>query len=102
MNTLVLVIFLALGQTCLSQPFVVGPSVVEISKYWNNVLPYKNFNRNVSVPMWDTSLLQGNASAFQAQLEVLANASFIAYQPSFYQVRLNSHINHLVLVCKLL
>lgn len=96
MNTLALIFFLALGQTCLSQPFIVGPSVVEITKDWNNVLPFENFNRNVSVPMWDTSLLQGNVSAWNAQLDVIANASFIAYQPSFYQVRLNSHINHLI------
>lgn len=72
-----------------SSGLIVGHSVVEVTQSFNDVFPYENFNRNVTVPMWDTSLLNGkNMSAAQKDLETIANASFIVYDSAFYNVRL--------------
>ena len=57
MKMLNLILLLAITQPCLSDPFIAGPSVVEISKKWNDVFPFPNFNRSVSVPMWKANLL---------------------------------------------
>lgn len=66
---------------------IVGPSVVEITKEYNDVFPYANFNRNVTVPMWDTDLLSGkNEVEVQESLDTIANASFLVYDSEFYKV----------------
>lgn len=72
-----------------STGLIVGPSVVEVTQQFNDVFPYENFNRNVTVPMWETSLLSGkNKSMVQKDLEAIANASFVVYDSDFYNVRL--------------
>ncbi|KAL4894300.1 hypothetical protein BDV59DRAFT_207308 [Aspergillus ambiguus] len=64
-----------------------GPSVVEVTKEFNDVFPCENFNRNVTVPMWDTNLLSGkNKPAVQKDLDIIANASFIVYDSEFYKL----------------
>ena len=74
----------------LCKDLIVGPSVVEITKKFNDVFPYDNFNRNVTVPMWDTGLLNGrNKSASQEVLDTIANASFIVHDSEFYDVRIH-------------
>ncbi|KAJ5687510.1 hypothetical protein N7536_010129 [Penicillium majusculum] len=71
----------------LCKDLIVGPSVVEITKKFNDVFPYDNFNRNVTVPMWGTNLLNGkDKSASQEVLDTIANASFIVYDSEFYEL----------------
>lgn len=73
----------------LCKDLIVGPSVVEITKKFNDVFPYDNFNRNVTVPMWGTNLLNGkDKSASQEVLDTIANASFIVYDSEFYEVHI--------------
>lgn len=67
---------------------LVGPNVVRITKRWNDVFPYRSFNRNVTVPFWETDLLPEPAySDLEEDLEKVANASFVVYDDAFYQVR---------------
>lgn len=74
---------------------IVGPSVVEVTKEYNDVFPYENFNRNITVPMWDTELLsEKNEVEFQESLDTIANASFLVYDAEFYKVRISSRANH--------
>ncbi|KAL4915058.1 hypothetical protein BDW62DRAFT_219705 [Aspergillus aurantiobrunneus] len=57
---------------------LVGPNVVRITKPWNDVFPYRNFNRNVTVPFWETDLLPEPAYLeLEEDLEKIANASFV-------------------------
>ncbi|KAL4881366.1 hypothetical protein BJY04DRAFT_218188 [Aspergillus karnatakaensis] len=89
-------ILFALPAAALSQGLTAGPSVVHISKEWNDVFPYKNFNRNVTVPVWETSLLPSAppSSEISEDLEIIANASFIAYDDSFYKLlKISSHLD---------
>ncbi|KAE8312256.1 hypothetical protein BDV41DRAFT_577879 [Aspergillus transmontanensis] len=81
-------VFISLFPTIVfSSGLIVGHSVVEVTQSFNDVFPYENFNRNVTVPMWDTSLLNGkNKSAAQKGLETIANASFIVYDSDFYNL----------------
>ncbi|CAG8003253.1 unnamed protein product [Penicillium salamii] len=83
--------FLSLFPTiALCKGLIVGPSVVEITQGYNNVFPYENFNRNVTVPTWDTSLLNGgDKSVIQEDLDAIANATFIVYDSEFYKVRIH-------------
>lgn len=69
-----------------AQGLQIGPSIVEVSSSFNSLYPFPNFNRNVSVPGWETSLLNGTDAGVVEDLEYLANASFISYNPDFYQV----------------
>lgn len=64
----------------------VGPSIVEVSPDFNSLFPFQNFNRNVSVPSWETSLLNGTNARVLEDLDYLANTSFIVYSPDFYEV----------------
>jgi hypothetical protein len=85
-------LFSLLPALALGKDLIVGPSVVEVTKGFNDVFPYENFNRNVSVPMWQTQLLKGNVngndkSEIKEDLTTIANASFIVYDPAFYKVR---------------
>jgi hypothetical protein len=76
----------------LGRGLLVGPDVVKISKEWNDVFPYRNFNRNVTVPFWETGLLPNPAySELEEDLETIGNASFVVYDDAFYKVRLAIH-----------
>ncbi|KAL4949478.1 hypothetical protein BDW69DRAFT_198069 [Aspergillus filifer] len=72
----------------MGQRIVGGPSAVKISKEWNDVFPYSNFNRNVTVPAWETELLPdiGDHSQVKEDLDMIANASFIVYDDAFYEL----------------
>ena len=84
----------------LCEGLIVGPSIVEIAQGFNDVFPHENFNRNVSVPMWDTSLLGGKDKYMvQEDLDAIANASFIAYDPEFYKVRFKLIITFEQILC---
>ncbi|KAJ6077056.1 hypothetical protein N7499_009037 [Penicillium canescens] len=79
--------FTLLPTITLAQGLIGGPSVVEITKNFNDVFPYENFNRNVTVPMWDTDLLKGNdKSRIREDLATIGNASFLIYDPAFYKL----------------
>lgn len=69
-----------------TQGIEIGPSIVEVSSSFNSLFPFHNFNRNVSVPSWETSLLNGTNAGVLEDLDYLANTSFIAYEPDFYKV----------------
>jgi hypothetical protein len=72
----------------LGRGLLVGPDVVKVTKEWNDVFPYKNFNRNVTVAFWETGLLPDPAySELKEDLETIANAPFIVYDDAFYKVR---------------
>ncbi|KAL2784100.1 hypothetical protein BJX66DRAFT_330197 [Aspergillus keveii] len=71
----------------LGRGLLVGPDVVKISKEWNDVFPYRNFNRNVTVPFWETGLLPDPAySELEEDLETIGNASFVVYDDAFYKL----------------
>ncbi|KPI37663.1 Gluconolactonase [Cyphellophora attinorum] len=69
-----------------SQGLKIGPSIVEVSPDFNSVFPFNNFNRNVSVASWQTNLLNGTSAEVNEDLEFLANATFITYDESFYEL----------------
>ncbi|KAL2802938.1 hypothetical protein BJX63DRAFT_440493 [Aspergillus granulosus] len=83
MKPLTLLFFPALA---LCRGILVGPSVVKITKEWNDVFPYRNFNRNVTVPFWETGLLPDPVySELEEDLETIANASCVVYDDAFYK-----------------
>ena len=61
----------------LAADLLVGPSIVKIPQSWNDVFPASNFNRNVSVPLWQMTLISGARSATPEDLQDIANASFV-------------------------
>ncbi|KAL3480562.1 hypothetical protein BJX99DRAFT_266465 [Aspergillus californicus] len=80
-------LLLAFSPLAICQGLILGPSIVQVTKEFNDVFPYTNFNRNVTVPTWDTHLLPPNANAeVNEDLETIANASFVVYDESFYQL----------------
>jgi hypothetical protein len=58
-----------------------------ITEDFNDVFPYTNFHRNVTVPMWDTDLLPNpGPSQIEETFDTMRKASFIAYDTSFSKV----------------
>ena len=77
-----------LWSTCVSAQGVnFGPNIAEISPEWNNVFPVDNFNRNVSVPFWEPTLMNDTSTtAIEQRLEAFSNVSFIVYDKDMYKV----------------
>jgi hypothetical protein len=71
-STYCLVLFAIVGLArSTSEPtgILFGPDVAFVSPTWNNVFPASDFNRNVSVPLWSTSVLSGESTALASELE---------------------------------
>ncbi|KFY80525.1 hypothetical protein V499_00629 [Pseudogymnoascus sp. VKM F-103] len=83
-SLLISIIPIALAQNSV----LFGPDVAYVSPEWNSVFPAANFNRNISVPFWETSTLVSDsaADAVEQTLEKFLNVSFIVYDESFYQL----------------
>lgn len=62
-----------------------GSSIAYIPPTWSNVLSAKNFNRNVSVAMWQTQMVNPDKDCLDG-MKGLLNVSFIVYDDSFYDV----------------
>ncbi|KAH8901229.1 calcium-dependent phosphotriesterase [Thozetella sp. PMI_491] len=66
---------------------LVGPSIVEVSPRLRNIFPAINFNRNVTVPWWETEVLDGQPSHDASLLSsLLRNASIIVLDEDMYEL----------------
>lgn len=87
---LYLILNSALQTTTLAAPHSslnVGPSIIEVPQRWNDVFPAADFNRLISEPIWNITLSAHNSRAgLQSDLDTLRNASFVAYNPGFYDL----------------
>ncbi|KAG9196874.1 hypothetical protein G6514_003203 [Epicoccum nigrum] len=62
-------------------------AVLRVPTEFRNVFPAENFNRNVTVPWWSTSVLStGESVDAVAGLNTLAGASFLVLNDEFYTV----------------
>lgn len=65
----------------------VGPSIVEVSPRFRNVLPVANFNRNFTVKWWETSFLDGSRNeSVEEAFEAIKNTDFITFDKEFYEL----------------
>lgn len=68
---------------------LVGPSIVDVPARIRNVFAAQNFNRNVTVPWWETQILNGDNHIVEETLRILSDAaSFIVFNAEMYQVGL--------------
>ncbi|KAJ9649899.1 hypothetical protein H2198_010774 [Neophaeococcomyces mojaviensis] len=64
-----------------------GPSIAEITPEWNNVFPVDNFNREVTTPFWEPTLMNDTTTTeISQQLNAVSNASFIVYDKEMYRL----------------
>ncbi|KAK8104688.1 uncharacterized protein PG998_011721 [Apiospora kogelbergensis] len=65
---------------------LIGPSGVEVLPSFRNKFPAADFNRPVTEPYWQTEIIGKADDSVKKTLDAMANASFIAFEPEFYQV----------------
>lgn len=77
----------SLGSLIAVQSVRFGSNIAEISQQWNDVFPANNFNRNVSTPFWETTILDDTTTnETRETLRRIEEMSFIVYDNRMYDL----------------